>query len=221
MGNGNEKLAILENWEFIKSLPCEVKGFNLLVDIKKVNDEINIFSYECKEKRKIIKCFYNCATKDYMIKYAFGLNEYCEMEFITPDLKEFERLLVNGLSGLLNLFSEFNRDAVRSILVKKGLLDWEYGKSLEKNIFEFELYVKPFEPVNLISGLVVIIDYSDFTLESQFVVYYNMLRDEFYAEKKIAGVIYTLAGFESKNLEELEEKLKEKLEGCLSNLRYK
>lgn len=219
MSDDNGILAVLENWEFVKGLPVDVKGFGLSVGVKKVNDEIDIFSYECAQKRKKVRGYYNCATKDYMLKRIFGLNDCCEMEYITPDIKEFERLLADGLVGFVVSMAEFTRESVSSILADKGLFDWEYGKELPESLCDFELYVRPYEPIGLISGLVVVIDYSDFADGSQFVIYYNMLRDEFYAEKKVKGVIYTVAGFEAKDLKGLAVVLAERLEDCLQGLR--
>lgn len=218
MSDNNDILTVLENWEFVKCLPTKIEDFELAVDVKKVNDEVDIFSYEDKKQKKKIRCYYNCATKDYMIKRMFGLNNYCEMEFITPKLEDFERILAEKLEQYVALLAEFKRENVSTILLDKGLLDWQYGKSLPESIMDFELYIRPFEPMRLINGSVVLIDYSDFNTLKQLVVYYNILRDEFYAEKKINGVVYTLAGFEAKSLKELESVLAEKLEKSLVEL---
>jgi len=218
MSDDNGVIAVLENWEFVKCLPAKIKGFELVVAVKRVKDEIDIFSYECREKRRTVRCYYNCATKDYMLKRIFGFNDCCEMEFITPSLEEFEKLLAAGLERFVSMLAEFKRECVSCILLDKGLLEWEYGKGLAPQVLDFELYVKPFEPMSLINGSVVVIDYSDFSCGKQFVVYYNMLRDEFYAEKKVNGVVYTVAGFEAKDLKGLEAVLEERLAGCLGEL---
>ena len=54
-------------------------------------------------------------------------------------------------------------------------------------------------------------DYVDFSLESSFTLYYNIYRDEFFAEARIWNIPDVNYDFDSNELPELEEKLHQRL----------
>ncbi len=65
--------------------------------------------------------------------------------------------------------------------------------------------------VRVLNGSYIVFDYSDFDIESNFIIYYNEFRSEFFGEARIRNIPEMNYTFDSKNLEELEEKLRAKL----------
>jgi hypothetical protein len=214
-----EHLAALSNWLYLNSLPRELAGFSLSSGVRENGDSIDIFSYENALLRKKLRCFYNRATRDYMLRHIFGLNEYNDGKYITPDLARFTALLQDNLAAAAQERSSFGRARGYSILKDKGIPAWEYQGALPDACSGFELYIRPDAPAPLVNGSFVLADYSDFAGGHQFAVYYNELRDEFFAEKKRAGSIETTALFDARTVKELDKKLRDGLAGYLEDFR--
>ena len=207
----SEMLETLKNWEYVNELKKEWHSFLLNIELSAHEKEIEIFSYKNLDLKKIVKIVYNIDTKDFFLRRKFGLNEYVDINFITPKLDVFEELLKTSLSNVLEEMEKFSKERAKWVHKKKGLLEWEYAEKLPKSILGFDLYIKPNEPTPIISGAAIIIDYSHFSSKSQLIIYYNELRDEFYVERKIKGHIFPLGKLDAANLKELEIFLEEKL----------
>jgi hypothetical protein len=220
-GGGNEKEfpAVLKTWLYSQQLPRELAGLSLAAGFRESDDFIDIFRYENIAARKELRCFYNRATRDYMLRRVFGLNEYNDGKYITPDLAVFTALLQEGLADEARDLSSFARAQSHSLLREKGVLNWAYQNTLPDAGAGFELYIRPDAPACLINGSFIVADYSDFAGGHQFAVYYNELRDEFYAEKKRAGLVETTAFFDARTIKELDKKLKDSLVGYLEQFR--
>jgi hypothetical protein len=214
-----EHLAALGKWPYLASLPRELAGFSLSAEVRENDVGIDIFSYENPSLRKKLRCFYNRATRDYMLRYVFGLNEYNDSKYITPDLTVFTELLRGDLAFVVEDMACFGRAQSYSILQNKGILAWAYQEALPAACSGFELYIRPDAPAPLINGSFIVADYSDFAGGHQFAIYYNELRDEFFAEKKRAGNIETTALFDARSVKELDKKLRENLVGYLEDFR--
>ncbi|MDR2006264.1 MAG: hypothetical protein LBP78_03340 [Acidaminococcales bacterium] len=214
-----EHLAALNDWPYLASLPRELAGFSLSAGPRENNGNIDIFSYENAALRKKLRCFYNRATRDYMLRYIFGLNEYNNSKYITPDLNLFTALLREGLTFAAAELAAFSRAKDYSSLKNKGIPAWAYQGALPDACCGFELYIRPDAPAPFINGSFIVADYSDFAGGHQFVLYYNELRDEFFAEKKRAGSVETTAFFDARTLKELDKKLREYLPGYLEDFR--
>lgn len=210
-------LSELAEWQYLKELAPELHGFSLKVNIKKGDKEVAVFSYDLPTLRKRVEVYYSLVTKDYMLRRVFGLNEYFDMYFISPERSIFEDMLKNSLDGCLLSMSDFSPERAGFLVREKGLLDWAYGHDLPRNIGSFELYIRPCEPVHLINGGMIVLDYSDFENFRQLVIYYNELRDEFYGEKKLNGVVYTTGLFDARDLKGLEKVLRGHLEVFLAD----
>ena len=55
---------------------------------------------------------------------------------------------------------------VEHIIEDKAIMDWEYIDNLPKEIDGFKLFINPKEPVKIINGSYIIIDYCDFSKET-------------------------------------------------------
>lgn len=194
-------------WAYLKELPCEREEFLFVADERDDREILGIFNYVCQEKKCRIECFYNKITGDFILRRIFGLNEYNDISFITPKLAIFEILLQEKLFDVINEMSFFANAPVCMSLQRKGITDWEFKEFLPEVLHDFELYITPKTPMRLINGSYIVIDYSNFVSQAQFVVYYNELRSEFYAEKKVKGIVETTNCMDAKNIKELEKKL--------------
>ena len=103
--------------------------------------------------------------------------------------------------------------------MKKKILEWDYVAKLPETIEGFKLFIKPAQPVKTINGSYIIFDYCDFATDSNFIIYYNVFRDEFFGEAKIRKIPEMNYAFDSHELIELEEKLDEHLLARLKEIR--
>jgi hypothetical protein len=112
-----------------------------------------------------------------------------------------------------------NPATLSSIVVDKKILTWEAGQELPAEKEGFSLFIRPQEPVKINNGSYIVIDYVNFALESSFTVYYNIYRDEFFAEARIWNIPDVSYEFDASDLEELEEKLRSRMTARLQQVR--
>ncbi len=209
----------VQKWEFVAKLPKEFVGFTLKIELIEKDTQYCMFTYYNEEWHKSFSVLYDTATKEYFARMIIGLTEYFDANFIVGNLEALESLLTSRLKKSLESLAVFNREELDSILIDKQILEWSYGKGLPKKIAGFELFIKPNEPVKIINGSYIIIDYSDFVNESNFVVYYNIFRDEFFGEVRLRRTPQMSAVFDARTLEELEENINVHLQGVLESMR--
>lgn len=209
----------IQVWNFLRKLPKDFAGFTLIMELEKCGTQYHIFTYQNKESYKSFSVLYDQATKEYFARVVIGLTEYFDVDFIVGDIKSLESLLEKRIKETLISLVSFDREKLDSIIVDKKILDWQYGKGLPEKIMGFELFIKPGEPIKVINGSYIIIDYSDFKAKSNLVIYYNMFRDVFFGETRINLTPKMSAVFDTNNLIDLQEALASNLENVLTEVR--
>lgn len=205
----------VKDWNFIYDLPEEFKGFTKIIKSEKQGLVLFICSYVNESLKARLDIIYTAETFDYILCRTMGLNEYRDIRFIYKQRDIFEReVSLHIKSVLAEMSSPKHRNHVY-IVDEKGIPNWEYGNNLPTKIGRFELYIKPCEVIRHINGSFIFVDYSDFERKDQLVIMYNVLRDEIFAELKVAGVFRTLRVFDCRNLKELEDKLEKHLQETL------
>ena len=150
-----------------------------------------------------------------------GLIEFCHIEFVTGNFREFEKLLRQHFEPMLRDLAEFNPKTVTSLLLEKGVMEWEYGKNLPSEAEGFRLFIRPSEPVRINNGSYIVFDYVDFGIASNFTIYYNIFRDEFFGEARIRNIPVVTYSFDSNELSELEANLECHMLSYLQEIRRK
>ena len=115
----------------------------------------------------------------------------------------------------------YHEETISSIVCKKKIMEWEYGKSLPTELEGFELFIAPEKPLKITNGSYIILDYSDFSIASNFVIYYNIFRDEFFGEGRVHGIPEINYLFDSHDLAGLATKLEHHLAARLQDIRQK
>lgn len=198
----------LQNFNYLDKLKENFEGFVLYKEMKENEDAFNIFLYENKEKHLKFWAYFHGETMEYKVEIAIGLINFCDVSFFSDNIEDFEKKLREQLEKrLLNLADEENKN-LSSLIKEKGILEWKYESFLSEKIEDFCLFITPKTPKQTINGSYIIFDYSDFKIDTDFTVYYNIFRDEFFGESRIAGTPTVTYDFDSKTLKELEEKLK-------------
>jgi len=211
----------LAQWDYIHTLPQEWFGFSFQRIMKAHEDFYDIYSYTNENTHRCAILYYHSETHEYKLRVRIGLTEFCRIDYIAPNLTVMEGLLHAQFEALLEDMSQFKLDNVSSIVKDKHILDWEYAEKLPAVLEGFELFIPPAKPVKSINGSYIVFDYSDFSIESNFIIYYNLFRDEFFGEARINNVPEMNYTFDSTELSELEEKLDAFLISRLQEIRQR
>lgn len=201
----------IKAWAFLSKLPKELEGFTLQPISQQDGMKYFIFAYQNENRHRKLTILYDAATKDYLGRVTIGLTEFCDTTFIVNSLDALEKILLEKLRITLQRMACFDVSTVESIVVQKKILTWQYEHILPKRIADFELFIAPNEPLKIINGSYIIIEYSNFATESNLVIYYNIYRDEFFGEMRICRTPQMTADFDASSLQELEEKLEKRL----------
>ena len=208
----------LKNFKYLNELKDEISGYKLKKEMRENDEFYEIFSYENEAKRRCVKAYFHDETMEYKVSVTIGLINFCDVSFFANNVEEFEKLLRENLENLIeNLEDESNKN-ISSIIEEKEILSWKYEKLLPEKIENFSLFITPKTPILTINGSYIIFDYSDFSINTNFTIYYNIFRDEFFGESRINGTPTVTYDFDSKDLKELEEKLKNRMTSYLKEI---
>jgi hypothetical protein len=209
----------IKEWDYLSSIPVKLFDFDLHVEMEQCGSQFIIFKY-CNEKQyRSFSVLYDEATKEFSGRTIIGLSEFCDISFIVGDLRKLEAVLSERMSTFLENLSHFNLQTLESVFLETGIMNWSYGQALPRLFAGFQLFITPAEPVKVINGSYIVLDYSDFSEESNLIIYYNIYRDEFFGEIRMRRTPQMTADFDSKTLDELEDKLKTCLKATLENMR--
>lgn len=205
-------------WDFLQNLPRELKDFRY-VDGGRIDGHVlTLCSYVMEAEHRSLDLIYTKETFDYLSVKNVGLERFRDVRYITRDREEFERVIPAVLPRLLEEISPAFRPNCTPMLAKKGILQWEYWKTLPRKIGDFELFITPENPLEFINNSTIFLDYADFAHANELVFLYNRVRNEFFAEIKQESFPGTIHDFDAKSLQQLEGLLSEKLEGYLGKL---
>lgn len=207
------------SWEYLQQLPAEYAGFTHSLQQVALDSQYIFFSYENAGKHRKVTALYDKMTKDYMVLITIGLSEYFDISFIATSLTGFEASLAQRLLPALDRLDNPVDKDYDGIFRKKEILTWPYATELPQTLAGFELFVDPRQPVKIINGSYIIIDYSDFKSDSNLIIYYNIYRDEFFGEIRLRRTPRMVSEFDAKELALLTDKLKTSLFPSLSALR--
>lgn len=208
----------LNEWQFFSELPETMFGFQCEKQLWENDNKYFIFRYYNDELRRSFSIYFDGSTKEFLARIVIGLTEFCDIRYIVANIQSLEAILKEKLEGTLSDLANFNITTIDCILLEKNVIDWSYAHQLPKRVGTFSLFIDPSEPVKIINGSYIILDYSDFVAESNFIIYYNIFRDEFFGELRIKRTPQMTAEFDAKTLSELEEKLKQNLKIALESM---
>ena len=200
--------------EFFKSLPNNIHGFALKKIFADELDRFNYFSYE--NAHRSLTAYFHEETAEYKVRVAIGLTEFCLTEFFTGSFERFTKILSAKLDAAIE---NLTAPVTDSLLAEKNFANWEYAKTLPKNIEGFELFVAPDNPAKITNGSYILLNYSDFATASDFTIFYNVYTENFTGESKIRLVPHVSYLFDAVTLKELEAALEKNLAAEIHNIK--
>lgn len=215
----NKIAAQVAELHFAENLPAELEGFALKKIFAADGDKFIFFKYADDEIHCAVKSYFHEETAEFKISQRIGLTEFCLTKFFTEEFAHFQELIDAELADVLKNLRGLRNGKINRFLRELKLDDWAYAQSLPATLEGFELFISPAAPVEVTNGSFVVINYADFALKSDFVLYRNIYTDEFSGERRICGATHVTYAFDAKTREELETKLKENLIAELREIR--
>ena len=215
----NKIAAQVAEIHFAENLPAEIDGFELKKIFAPVEDKFIFFTYADEKIHCALTTYFHEETREFKVRQKIGLTEFCLTNFFTEDFKTFKALLDAQLDDVIKNLRGWRDKKLNNFLREKKIDTWTYGKNLPATLEGFELFIKPAAPVEVTNGSFIIINYVDFAINSDFVLYYNIYSDEFSGEARINGAPNVTYTFDAKTLDDLTDKLKKNLADELREIR--
>lgn len=209
----------LADWSYIKKLPKSWHGFTLRIETVIEEDVYDFFRYENAALHRSLIAYYHAETQEFKLREQVGLLEFCLIECIADTLEEYEALLEEKVEGFLLRLGRFDPSTISALVSAAHITTWAYGAFLPPEAEGFSLFISPDQPLRITNGSYIIVDYEDFVARSNFIIYYNVLRDDFFGEARLDGVPEICYEFDATNLAELEKRLAKHLAPRLRALR--
>lgn len=211
----------LGSWSYPTSLPIRCASFTLNLAQGWDGLLYRIFSYENELIHRRVSAVYDHATREYMVRITLGLLEFCDVRFIHSQLASFEKILHNGLPVLLPLLERCIPEQMEFLFRNKKITEWDYELTLPGLVAGFDRVVCPANCVQVTNGSYLIVDYSDHACASSLRFFYNVFRDDFFAEYLDHGVPEATSAFDCKSLAEFDSLLKKELGPSLQRFRQR
>jgi hypothetical protein len=208
-----------EGWEYPDTLPASYCGFSLQREEHWDGLLYRIFSYRNEERRRSISVVYDKNTLEFMLRITVGLMEFCDVQFIHGDRKAFEAILDIAFLPRLETMERCIPARMESLFRNKKILEWADTFDFPQQVNGFELFLQPQNCIQFTNGSYWILDYTDFARDSSLRFFYNVFRDDFFAEYLVQGAPQATQRFDVRNLPELAEKLRQDLYDATLDLR--
>ena len=202
-----------------ENLSAELDGFTLKKIFAVDEDKFIFFTYADDANHCALTTYFHEETMEFKVRQKIGLTEFCLTKFFTEDFAHFKELINAELDGVIKNLRGVRSKTPNNFLREKKIDTWKFGKELPATLEGFELFIKPAAPVEVTNGSFIIINYADFEINSDFVIYYNIYTDEFSGERRINAAPQVTYAFDAKNLNELEDKLQKNLSTELRAIR--
>lgn len=210
--------AQVDELHFAENLPDEIDGFTVKKICAAVEDKFILFT--CTNAAHCaLTAYFHEETMEFKVSQRIGLTEFCLTKFFTEDFAHFKELIDGELANVLQNLRDVRGGKLNLFLREKNLDTWIYGSELPATLEGFELFIKPTAPVKVTNGSFIVINYADFALNSDFVLYCNIYTDEFSGESRINGAPHVTYAFDAATLNDLEVKLKKNLVDELREIR--
>ena len=205
--------------DVLAELPAEIEGLTLARLGREVDDRWELFNYTNAPQHLGFCAYYHQETDEYKVRVWRGLTEFCLMDFFAADYGNFVAKLRAGLVQAITDLVVYNPHKMSYVTSSLKITDWDYQALLPEELEGFRMFITPKEPFRVLNGSYIVVDYSDFQLKSNFIIYYNEFRCEFFGEAKIKEIPEMNYVFDSRTLPELEVKLQEHLRERLQEIR--
>ncbi len=180
--------------------------------------EYRLFTYENQDNGWTVRAIFNPESEEFSIRTDIGMLEFALIEFITDSFELFRSMVEERLARIVNDYYVDRKRNFSIILRNKGVPDVEWDDFLPESYKGFRRLIKPNDAVRIINGSYMILSYYDAATRSGLSLMYNLLRDDFFAERRVQNFPNLVHDFDTSSLKELEKALKKRLVPVLDTI---
>ncbi|ETS93145.1 hypothetical protein [Veillonella denticariosi] len=161
---------------------------------------------------------YDKEVEDYTVHVELPLFSFVDISFVRADLDSFwaglQERCVKGLTNMLINPSENFTFTYK----RRGIPTWNFSEVMPDELEGFVRDVDPAHAICMINGSFIIGEYRKMDECTGLLLYYNELRDEFFAELRYKNYPEIDHHLDAKNLDDLSSLLREYLQIVLHDL---
>ena len=213
----------VKQWNIDSALPPSVGDFKLTKEFStcSVNggdEEFLLFTYSDSHNGWSVRGTLDPATDEFSIRTDIRMLEFALIEFITEDFALYRQMVEERLPRLIRDYYVERQRNFSVILKEKGIPHEDWAGILPQEYKGLTCLVQPGEAVRIINGSYMILAYYSEELQSGLSVMYNVLRDDFFAERRIHNFPNLVHDFDSQSLRDLVAALQRRLRPVLDEL---
>ena len=208
-------IETFKQWNIASVLPLKVGDFQLLTEYrmagKKEAPEFLLFSYFNSKNSWSVRAVFNPESEEFAVRTDIGMLEFALIEFITSDWDMFRHMVEERLARLIRDCYDERSCNFSVILKEKGVPSVEWDSFLPAAYKGLQCLIRPTEAVRIINGSYMILSYYSTETKSGLSIMYNVLRDDFFAERRIHNFPNLVHEFDCSSLQELQRALRKSL----------
>lgn len=185
----------LQGWELPGQLPEAIGGFVKIPGEGIKGQILSILKYVNEEQHCSVELTYSSETGDFVPVKTIGLHSFRDVQYFYRDKDDFAEAMVRALPLIISSIDRSTEHSYSREADDYHFKNWAYGQSLPEKIGSYELFIRPDNPVSYINGSYIFLDYTDFATGNQLCFFYNIYRNEIFAEKKQAYLPVTTNDF--------------------------
>lgn len=161
---------------------------------------------------------YDKEVEDYTVHIEMPLFSFVDISFVRADLESFwNGLKERCVKGLTNMLIEPSNNFTFTYR-RRGISTWDFSEVMPKQLEGFVRDIDPAHGIRMINGSFIIGEYRKMDECTGLLLYYNELRDEYFAELRYKSYPEIDHHLDAKNLDGLADVLREHLGPVLKGL---
>lgn len=205
------------DWPVETALPEVIGSYRFRRADRQEGRVYTAFEYVSGETGWTVRAIFDEETMDYMVKMDFRLFSMTDIELISGDFSSYkesvERLLAKHMQREL-----IDRDRVSVVIRGKAFTAWDFHEALPETVGGYRRMVAPDRPLLGLNGSYIIAVYENRDTERGIIFFYNMYRNEYYAEMNARHIPIIIHEYDAETVSELEAHIRKRLAGDLERL---
>lgn len=199
-------------------LPQTIGPFKLVIDTEVVDSTFLFFHYE-NELGWRWQTLYDMEVDDFTVHVIMPLFSFVDISFIRTDWDSFlEGLKERAVDGMRKRLID-SHELFTYEYKKTDILNWDFDEVLPPKIDDFILDITPKNAISMINGSFIIGEYRLMDDPTGLLFFYNVLRQEFFAELRCHNIPEISHNFDGNTVDEFEICLKTHLFDEIKNLK--
>lgn len=174
------------------------------------------FAYVSESTGWAVRALFDEETMDYMVKTDFRLFVMTDIELITGDFEAYREAVETLL--VKNMKRELIDRKVSVLVAGRAFTTWRWEDVLPPAIGPYRRMVDPSRPLLGLNGSYILAVYEYEEKERGIVFFYNMFRDEYYAEMSAEKIPIIIHQYDARTTGELEQLIRTHLAHDLEEL---